>query len=91
MTGTLSSARCVLSAERTKRAAPAKDRSYEWHEEEYQAMKRTKLPDGCSSQDYADKCNKLLVDHLRCGCRGRYKQQRSRVGRQRSKKDQPKH
>eukprot|EP00966_Prymnesium_polylepis_P288777 6670091-Prymnesium_polylepis.1 len=27
-------------------------------------MLLSKLPDGCSSQDYADKCNDLLTNHL---------------------------
>jgi hypothetical protein len=27
-------------------------------------MLLSKLPDGCSSQDYADKCNGLLTNHL---------------------------
>eukprot|EP00966_Prymnesium_polylepis_P220122 5092168-Prymnesium_polylepis.1 len=40
-------------------AAPAKVRSHEFHEGQYAVMKATKLPDGCSSQEYADKCNQL--------------------------------
>ena len=54
----------TMRQERTSTAAPAKNRSYQWHEGQYHGMLATKLPDGCSSQDYADKCNKLLTDHL---------------------------
>ena len=43
---------------------PARGRSYKWHEEQYRNMLSTVLPDGCSSQDYADKCNDLEVNHL---------------------------
>eukprot|EP00966_Prymnesium_polylepis_P149023 3442978-Prymnesium_polylepis.1 len=45
-------------------SAPAKDRSFKWHEEMYYSMLKSKLPDGCSSQDYADKCNDLKTKHL---------------------------
>ena len=54
----------TMRLERLTPAAPAKNRSYQWHEGQYHSMLATKLPDGCSSQDYADKCNKLLTDHL---------------------------
>ena len=43
---------------------PARGRSYKWHEEQYRNMLATVLPDGCSSQDYADKCNDLETNHL---------------------------
>ena len=39
-------------------------RSSEWHEEQWQLMRDTKLPDRCSSQEYVDKCNSLISDHL---------------------------
>ena len=43
---------------------PSKARSYEWHEEQYRVMRATKLPDGCSSQDFGDKCNLLDTHHI---------------------------
>ena len=43
---------------------PVRGRSYKWHEEQYRIMLATVLPDGCSSQDYADKCNDLQINHL---------------------------
>jgi hypothetical protein len=41
---------------------PSKARSYEYHEEQYRIMRATRLPDGCASQEYADKCNELAVN-----------------------------
>ena len=43
---------------------PSRVRSAEYHEEQYRIMRSTRLPDGCSSQDYADKCNMLVSKHL---------------------------
>eukprot|EP00966_Prymnesium_polylepis_P253609 5862044-Prymnesium_polylepis.1 len=54
----------MRAARTTAAAAPAKDRSFKWHEEQYAVMLKSKLPDGCSSQDYADKCNDLFIKHL---------------------------
>ena len=42
----------------------AKIRSYEFHEGRYLQMRGSKLPDGCASQDFADKCNELETQHL---------------------------
>ena len=54
----------TMRTERKGTSAPAKNRSYQWHEMQYRTMLLSKLPDGCSSQDYADKCNDLLTNHL---------------------------
>ena len=43
---------------------PSKARSHEYHEEQYRIMRATRLPDGCASQEYADKCNELSVKHI---------------------------
>eukprot|EP00966_Prymnesium_polylepis_P056985 1319498-Prymnesium_polylepis.1 len=53
-----------MRSERKGTSAPAKSRSYQRHEAQYRSMLLSKLPDGCSSQDYADKCNDLLTNHL---------------------------
>eukprot|EP00966_Prymnesium_polylepis_P255239 5897182-Prymnesium_polylepis.1 len=54
-----------MRSQRTASAArPARGRSYKWHEEQYRNMLATVLPDGCSSQDFADKCNDLEINHL---------------------------
>jgi hypothetical protein len=42
----------------------AKICSYEFHEGRYLQMRGSKLPDGCASQDFADKCNELETQHL---------------------------
>ena len=49
---------------RAANVAPARARSFKWHEEQYRAMQASILPDHCSSQDYADKCNLLTETHL---------------------------
>ena len=54
----------TMRVERAGRVAPARNRSYKWHEEQYRTMQVTVLPDGCSSQDFADKCNLLTETHL---------------------------
>ena len=54
----------TMRNEKKGTSAPAMNRSYQWHEAQYRSMLLSKLPDGCSSQDYADKCNDLLTNHL---------------------------
>ena len=56
----------MFKALRSRRSAvrPSRVRSAEWHEEQYRIMRSTRLPDGCASQDFADKCNMLVSDHI---------------------------
>jgi hypothetical protein len=57
----------MIKSMRTARnagAAPARSRSYKWHEEQSRTMQATALPDHCSSQDFADKLNLLTETHL---------------------------
>jgi hypothetical protein len=49
---------------RKSTSRPSRVRSAEYHEDQYSLMRSTRLPDGCSSQDFADKCNMLVSDHL---------------------------
>ena len=49
---------------RKSTSRPSRVRSSEYHEEQYRIMRSTRLADGCSSQDFADKCNMLVSDHL---------------------------
>eukprot|EP00966_Prymnesium_polylepis_P139947 3233228-Prymnesium_polylepis.1 len=53
---------CELNKKSTAR--PAQARSYKWHEEHFRTMQATVLPDGCASQDYADKCNDLEINNM---------------------------
>ena len=56
----------MLKQLRAKKAVPSaiEKISNRFHEKQWETMRDEQLPNGCSSQQYAQKVNKLMNDHL---------------------------